>query len=254
MRDAIRSPFAQDLVERFARFRVVLVEPKFSGNLGLVARAMSTAGFTDLHLVRPRAAVDPEARNLAMAGRPILDSATAHESLEQALVGIDLALAVTRFGGRMRPNPVSPAGAARLLLDLLPGSRAALVFGAEDRGLSRADCAPAWAFVSIPTGGSGSLNLALAVAVVLHAFAARALERVPEGSLAAEERASAARRLIELLTSVGFLEPADSPHLVPKVLATLARLELDAREIKILHGVLGQLEKHLRPINEGPAS
>jgi TrmH family RNA methyltransferase len=251
MRDAIPSPFTQDLTDDFRRFRVVLVEPKYAGNLGLVARAMSTAGFTDLRLVRPRAPIDLEARTLAMAGRSILDAARTHDELGEALEGVDLTLAVSRFGGRHRPNPVTPRSAARILLEHLPAARAALVFGSEDRGLSRDECASSWAYLSIPTGGSASLNLALAVAVVLHAFAAESLERIPEGRESAGERARLAARLTEILERVGFVAPADPGCLRPKVLAALARAELDAREVKILHGVLGQVEKHLVP--EAPA-
>ncbi len=247
MRDAIPSPFTQDLCEPFRRFRVVLVEPKFAGNLGLVARAMSTAGFSDLRLVRPRAPIDLEARTMAMAGRAILDEARVHDDVAEAIAGTDLSFAVSRFGGRHRPNPVTPASAAKILLEHLPAARAALVFGSEDFGLSREHCAGSWGYLSIPTGGSASLNLALAVAVVVHAFAAEALARVAEGCESAGERAHLASRLIALLERVGFVAGGDPGCLRPKVLSALARAELDPREVKVLHGVLAQVEKHLVP-------
>ncbi|MFN7955120.1 MAG: TrmH family RNA methyltransferase [bacterium] len=247
MRDAVPSPFTRDLTDELRRFRVVLVEPKYAGNLGLVARAMASAGFGDLRLVRPRAPIDLEARTLAMAGRPILDACQRHDDLASALEGSDLALAVSRFGGRHRPNPLTPASAARVLLEQLPQTRAAIVFGSEDQGLSRDECATAWAYLSIPTGGSPSLNLALAVAVVLHAFAAEAVRRVPEGRERRDERAHLASRLLALFGRIGFVADADPGHMRPKLLAALARLELDPREVRILHGLVGQIESHLAP-------
>lgn len=245
MRDAVPSPFTRDLTAELARFRVVLVEPKYAGNLGLVARAMASAGFSDLRLVRPRAPIDLEARTFAMAGRPILDACTSHDDLASALDGCDLAVAVSRFGGRHRPNPLTPASTARVLLELLPAVRAALVFGSEDQGLSRDECAGAWAYLSIPTGGSPSLNLALAVAVVLHAFAAERVARVPEGPERMDERAHLTSRVLGLLERVGFVGADDPGRMLPKLLATLARLELDPREVRILHGLVGQIESHL---------
>ena len=99
MRDARPQPYDFDLGDAFARFRVVLVEPKYPGNVGAVARAMGTAGFRHLHLVRPRAALDVEAVKMAMGSRDVLERARTHDALPDALAGVDVALALTRFGG-----------------------------------------------------------------------------------------------------------------------------------------------------------
>ena len=45
--------------------RVVLVEPKYEGNIGFVARAMANFGFTSLYLVKPPAIADEARRRLA---------------------------------------------------------------------------------------------------------------------------------------------------------------------------------------------
>ncbi|MBK7977978.1 MAG: hypothetical protein IPK07_33585 [Deltaproteobacteria bacterium] len=191
---------------------------------------------------------------MAMAGRTILDEARIHDDVAEALAGTDVSFAVSRFGGRHRPNPVTPDSAAKILLEHLPAARAALVFGSEDFGLSREQCAGSWGYLSIPTGGSAQLDLALAVAVVVQAFAAEALARGPVGRESEGERAHLAARLIALLERVGFMASDDPGCLRPKVLAVLARAELDPREVKVLHGVLGQVEKHLVPGPPGGAS
>ena len=70
------------------RTRVVLVGSRFSGNIGAAARAMNNFGFRDLRLAEPRAEINEEARTRAIYSEAILDNATVHETLGEALSGI----------------------------------------------------------------------------------------------------------------------------------------------------------------------
>ena len=55
---------------------IVLIEPKFSKNVGSVARAMSNFGYSDLRLVAPRQYDEEAACVTACWAEPLVKSAT----------------------------------------------------------------------------------------------------------------------------------------------------------------------------------
>src|SRR4030095_12791326 len=82
----------------FQRLRFVLVETSRAGNIGAVARAMKTMGFSDLVLVNPRfpdALADPEAIAFASGAQDVLAGARIVGDIGQALEGCNFAAAVS---------------------------------------------------------------------------------------------------------------------------------------------------------------
>jgi tRNA/rRNA methyltransferase len=82
----------------FKRLRFVLVETSRAGNVGSVARAMKTMGFSDLVLVAPRCADplhDPEAVAFASGAVDVLHGARIVGSIGEALDGCNFAAAVS---------------------------------------------------------------------------------------------------------------------------------------------------------------
>ncbi|MEG1323637.1 MAG: TrmH family RNA methyltransferase, partial [Janthinobacterium sp.] len=82
----------------FKRLRFILVETSRSGNIGAVARAMKTMGFSDLVLVNPRfpdALTDAEAVAFASGAQDILSGARIVGSIAEALEGCNYAAAVS---------------------------------------------------------------------------------------------------------------------------------------------------------------
>ena len=82
----------------FNRLRFVLVETSRAGNIGAVARAIKTMGFSDLVLVSPRfadALSDPEAIAFASGAQDVLSGARIVTDVQQALEGCNFAAAVS---------------------------------------------------------------------------------------------------------------------------------------------------------------
>ncbi|MFH1126189.1 MAG: TrmH family RNA methyltransferase, partial [Candidatus Altiarchaeota archaeon] len=77
-----------------ADFSVVLVEPKYEGNVGSVARLMKNFGFKSLVLVKPPK-LDKEARAMSMHGRDILEKAVKLKSFKQLEEKFDLLIATS---------------------------------------------------------------------------------------------------------------------------------------------------------------
>lgn len=179
--------------------RVVLVRTRNPLNIGAAARAMVNFGFGMLRVVEPYEPAFREARS-AVDAEPVLHAAEEFRSVAEAVA--DCALVVGTAEGRQR-TPEEPlqrleAGVEEIRRQLRGGSRVAVVFGSEKRGLSNEELGPCQRVLRIPTEAvQPSMNLGQAVAVVLYEVI-REAEAGPavEAALAtAEDR----ERLVALL-------------------------------------------------------
>jgi len=151
-------------------FTVVLVEPQIQGNIGAVARAMMNFGEMALRIVG-ECEITEEARQRAVHAQPVLDHATFHPDLEQALQGFPYRIATTGI------TPDNEKRHLRSHLELREFSNkmleihgpVALVFGRENYGLSNPELQLCDVVVSIPTSDEYPiLNLSHAVSTVLY--------------------------------------------------------------------------------------
>lgn len=151
-------------------YRVVLVGPKYEGNVGATARVLANFDVKDLVLVDPPALGD-EARQRAMHAWDIVGGARTATSFADAVRGCDLVV------GSSAKIPASEKSHVRnpVALRDLPGKLApmagtvALCFGREDFGLFNEEIAQCDILLTIPTSPAyKSLNLSHAVAVVLY--------------------------------------------------------------------------------------
>jgi tRNA/rRNA methyltransferase len=243
------------------KIRIVLTEPLYGGNIGQVARAMVNFGLSRLALVNPREHLTPEAYWMAREGKGILDGAGLYPTLEAALEGVGLAVATTRRGGKYRRPAMTPRTFAAELAPLTRENDVAIVFGREDSGLSGAELGLCQWIVTIPASESfPSLNLAQAVLLVGYELFLESLE----GRLAAdEERLKLAsvgelerlhEHLHETLGAIGFLHGDQAPAILTSLRRILGRARLESRDVKILRGILGQMDWYRkRALGEVPA-
>jgi len=152
-------------------FRIVLVRPKYPANLGAIARVAGNFGIRDVRVVSPEPECaqwrqNSEAQKLAVAhAAEIFSSIQEHETLGQALAGVDRSIAFTRRPGRNRQAALPYFDL--LTTQLLHSLSIALVFGNETMGLSEGEVLQCTSPAFIPTSAHlGSMNLSHAVAVV----------------------------------------------------------------------------------------
>src|SRR5205823_715640 len=88
---------------------IVLVRPKFAGNIGSVARAMRNFGVSDLRLVAPEAnPLAQEARQFSTQGEAILEQAKQFPDLGSAVADcVWVAGTSARLGGLFRRQNVT---------------------------------------------------------------------------------------------------------------------------------------------------
>ncbi|MBN2015175.1 MAG: RNA methyltransferase [Candidatus Altiarchaeota archaeon] len=160
-----------------ASFSVILVEPKYEGNVGSVARVMKNFGFSELVLVEPPM-LGKEARAMAMHGRDILDNAKVFDDFSSLKDEFDFLIATSAViatdKNKLR-TPVSPSELAEAS-DI--EGKIGLVFGREDQGLLNEEIGLCDLLVSIPASpGYPTLNLSHSVAVILYELSRQGFEK-----------------------------------------------------------------------------
>lgn len=218
---------------------VLLVEPKYGGNVGSVARAMKNFGLSDLVLVDPPV-LGSDARRLAAGATDVL--ANARVTGRSALDGFDLLVGTSGVRASGDRNHLrTPSYTPRELKGKLGGAegRVGLVFGREDRGLEREELDRLDLFVSIPTSEEYPvMNLSHAVAVLLYMLSDLKTGTV---QMASREAMDVLYREVEgLVRSSGHPEHKKerSARMLRKV---LGRARPTAREAHTLIGLLKDL-------------
>jgi len=238
----------------FSRLRFVLVETSRAGNVGSVARAMKTMGFTELVLVAPRCAdplTDPEAVAFASGALDVLENARIVGSIGEALEGCNFAAAVSARLREFSPPVWTPrafAGHTAAQEELRP----ALIFGNERVGLPNEIVEGCNVLINIPANPAySSLNLSQAAQVLAYecrmGAVGDALPATPVGfhgdaaSLAQIEGMYA--HLEQALVAIGFLKPDNPGKLMPRLKRLFSRTQLETEEVNILRGIARQILK-----------
>jgi TrmH family RNA methyltransferase len=242
--------------------RVVLVNTSHPGNIGGAARAMKNMGLTRLVLVEPRRFPDQNAGARAAGADDVLAGAVVVDTLEEAIADCVLVLGTSARDRRIPWPVVDPREAAHKVLDQLaelPDAQVALVFGREDAGLTSDELQRCQFHVHIPSNPDfSSLNLAAAVQVVAYELRMLALQRqsLPtsiqkvETSSTANEMPTTAddmeqyfAHLERVLVEIGFLDPHQPRHLMPRLRRLYGRIRVNRMEMNILRGILTETQK-----------
>ena len=131
---------------------VILVEPKFPGNIGSVCRAMSNFGLDKLILVNP-CKLEDDAYRYAKHGKFVLEAARTVKTLEKALKGLDVVIGTTGrptdSDKKFLREPITP----RQFAEQYSGTsgKIGLLFGREDYGLYNDELKNCDVLVTIPT-------------------------------------------------------------------------------------------------------
>jgi tRNA/rRNA methyltransferase len=242
----------------------VLVETSRAGNIGAVARAIKTMGFSELVLVNPRfadAVEDPEAIAFASGAQDVLAGARIVTDIAQALEGCNFAAAVSARLREFSPPVWTPRAFAGHIAGHVAGEAAlttALIFGNERFGLPNQIVEQCNVLINIPANPAySSLNLAQAAQVLAY-----------ECRVAAEEGADAAAapsaigfhgdaanlaqvdgmyaHLEQALVAIDFLDADNPKKLMPRLKRLFARTELETEEVNILRGIASHILKLAR--------
>ena len=235
--------------------RIILVEPAGPLNVGSVARVMKNMGLHQLVLVNPQCdPLEAQARQMAVHGVNILETAQQVPTLPDALTGCQRAIATTSRTRTLSTPLESPRTALSWLLE--PGVCSALMFGPEDRGLSNLELNYAQRFVCIPASSEyPSLNLAQAVAICCYELYSQAYSpsspvesaaSIPaigvEPTAPLEDLEGYYQHLESVLLKIGYLYPHTALARMEKFRSLYRRSMPTSEEVAMLRGILRQIE------------
>ena len=145
---------------------IILIEPRKSGNVGAVARAMANFGFTDLVLVNPKCKKNAkEAIKRAKHGIDVLKKAKVVKKIPK----MDTLIATTAMLGTDYNIPRSPISPEQLSKIIPKKGKIGVVFGREGPGLTNEEVLACDFVCTIPSSKKyPTLNLSHAVALVCY--------------------------------------------------------------------------------------
>ena len=239
----------------------VLDHPSHPGNIGGVARAIKTMGFSHLALVNPKRFPSVEATQRASGAADVLHEARLADSLAEAICDSTLVIGTSSRERSLKIPVLTPREAAEeVAKEVAQARQVSFVFGAENNGLSNDNLVRCHFHVMIPANPAYcSLNLASAVQLIAYELRCRLLEPQPSAAKGDDSNASKAegdlpciqgemeqfyQHLESVLIKIGFLNPNNPRHLMARLKRLYNRTQPDQIEMKILRGILALTEKN----------
>lgn len=238
-----------------ARVHVVLVEPRYEGNVGAVARAMKNFGVSDLRLVKP-CEIGEDARRRAMHGADVLATARSFVSFSTAVKGMDLVVATSGVATvsekKFNRQAATPRELAANLLEV--DGDVALVLGREDFGLSNDELKGCDVLVTIPASAEYPiLNVAHAAAIVLYELHAAKTEVAHPREASAAEKGKLFEAFGDLLAETNYPEHKRGRTTV-MFRRMMGRAAPSKWEFHALMGVIARAAKTIRRERTGTAA
>ncbi len=238
--------------------RIVLVRPRGPRNVGSALRAAANFGPAELVLVapqRPAMLVHPEFEQMAHGVADAARRVRVVPDLDQALDGTTRSVGFTARVRRHRiVMPFDERTGELVEWCASPDERVALVFGSEEDGLSAEESDRCQELCYLPCSGEhGSLNLSMAVTVVLYALFPRAGAR-PKRSrgspLDERQRAYLIAHVGETLS--GAAASAAAARLIAEsVERVFARAPMETRDARAWHQIMRALGNAKQPSDYG---
>jgi TrmH family RNA methyltransferase len=246
------------------KWRTVLVRPRNPLNIGAAGRALANFGLLDMRVVAPFEPTWEEARSAAIGAEKVLASACAAPTLAAAIGDATLVIGTTTGNRRHLGRELLPLPElASWLRRRKASGTAALLFGSEKTGLANEDLSHCHTLLRIPTTvDCPSMNLGQAVAVCAYELARAGIvaPRPPRITMHRSDPANHQTlnhlfdRAARVLDISGYLRPKSRAATLIKLRHLLVDLNLTWNDVRILGGVLSQVEWKLGAVTGGQSA
>jgi tRNA (cytidine32/uridine32-2'-O)-methyltransferase len=237
--------------------RIVLVQTYHPGNIGAIARAMKTMGLNELYLVDPQDYPAEEASNRAAGALDVLNRATVVATLPEALADCTQVFATSaRKRNYTRPQVTAEEAAGWIKTN--PNEKIAIVFGRERMGLSNEQLGLCQQLLYIPGNPEYDvLNIGSAVQIVSYELFKQfgihrdeietpdiiKDEEINEEYPSQQDMERFYQHLESTLSDTGFLVKNHPGEAIQRLQQMFARAQPNAKELRMLRGILGSVDK-----------
>ncbi len=235
--------------------RIILCRPAGPRNVGMILRVCQNFGPCELYLVdpgRPSLLVHPEFVQMSHGVEEAKAQVRTVPTLAEALAETTM---VVGFTARVRGNRLREDWrdmVPEVLEKLDSGDHhLALVFGAEEMGLTREEVDLCHRLAHVRTSEQHtSLNLAMSVGVILSALFTREGIRLPEPGgrmLSGEGREFLKKRMVEVFAGTVAKSDKAAELITASIERVFSRAELEDRDARAWHLMLRALGNETRP-------
>lgn len=234
------------------KIRIVLVNTSHTGNIGSVARAMKTMGFSKLYLVDPVNPVDSHASALAAGAADVLGNAVVVDTLQEAIADCNTVIGTSARSRTLSWPMVNPVECGeKLLAGTEQEGDVALVFGRENSGLTNEELQLCNFHVCIAANPEySSLNLAMAVQTLCYEtrmrYLAKGEQQIEQDDAvypSSEQMELFYQHLEKTLSDTGFIIKQHPGQVMTKLRRLFNRARPEEQELNILRGILTSIDK-----------
>ena len=238
-----------------AEFSIILLEPKFAGNIGSIARSMANFSIRSLILVNPCELGD-DAFRFAKHARYIVESAQIVDDFSDAIDLVDLVVGtsgvLTENERKFNRHPMTPKEFAEHAQD--KDGTIGLVFGREDQGLYNDEIARCDLLVNIPTSPEYPImNISQAATVIMYELGTLGEATATKQMARASEKETLHDLFAEMLEETNYPK-----HKLPKTKVMFRRIitraELSKWEFHTLAGTISRASRTIQRLKRGKKS
>jgi tRNA/rRNA methyltransferase len=232
----------------------VLLQPRYSENIGAAARAMRNMGFQQLVIVDPQNFDLTKALKLATHfASDIIENSKFYPDLKEALSPFTYVVGTTARLGGQRQVVRTPLTLAQKLIPISAKNRIAILFGPENKGLSNEDIRYCHALVNIPTTKFSSLNLAQSVMILCYEIFMVGQEVNKEFTprlASRHELDGMYDQLKDILVRISYINAENPDYWLNQFRRFFTRLQLRAKEVNIIRGLCRQVDWYAKKCYE----
>ncbi|MFQ5974766.1 MAG: RNA methyltransferase [Candidatus Hydrothermarchaeales archaeon] len=229
------------------KFSVVLVEPKYEGNIGFIARAMKNFGISSLYLVDPRVDLGDEAYSRAAHAGEVLDKARKVQfgDISKEFDFIVGTTGISKIDRSSKMKMLTPQQLSNSMGEV--NGDVALLFGREDIGLKNEEQEICDLIVNIPASDDYPiLNISHAACIVFYElFKDRDQENFITDEALGEEKEAMLANFSDLLDSIDY--PNFKKKIIKRMFRRLVgRAGITGREAHRLAGVFRESVREIK--------
>jgi tRNA/rRNA methyltransferase len=226
---------------------IVLIKPKYAGNVGAVARAAKNMGIVNIIVV---GAAGPDIEEMKMRSThlaaDVVDKIQYADDIDTALKYFGYVVGATARKGSARGPFFLPREIAEHIVSLSQYNKVALLFGPEDMGLTNEELHYCQTVVTIPASREfPSINLSHAVMIICYEIFLASLPasaEIPPKLALSSELEGMYGEVKQLLTQIGFLNPQNPDYWMMHIRRLFNRSSLLSRDVKVIRGICRQIK------------